>query len=1093
METKPRRGTFALPNFLVSNSYANIRRIERRVSSSYIMDKNSSMDSPKNNVKRQSSQLYYGTKITIPEKSWNSEETAVRFIKRSALPRPPEPKAIQKGTSCVLPAPVSPRRKSVSFLIDEEQPTVPISKASKQRGSLPDGSQDFNKVMAEIEKEENATNVLVKKRAPIGEKNGTHLANDRHPNNMAAGSASSTVKSKNNQTKNKLTRQKSTPTTPSPKKHTTSRRRRYEKQPTYNENEVSLIIPGVHKGVKVDWNKGGRRKITRATPVKRAQNRSKSNSPERKRKKKGDDEPQRKEKRASPKKKEKLKPSATLPKTRRRVTNSPDLKQKNKTNSKTKSKKDNEKTPPLKTSPAKTSSAKTSPKKTSPAKTSPVKISKKASPAKTSPAKTPPVNSSSKKPPSKKKKSVSPKSKPKVNLRSPHVRRTACLNAGAILSAIYEPIRPKSNASSVDSSLTGKKEPEVQKAKRGRPKDDTTKTNKKKSKKKDTDEELQFMNSVQKTESSVKDGNDSEKKMSLKSRKDSKDKTIEKSKKKSPARKQKDEDEGQKEVTEVTKKEKKVRKRKQAAENVVIDGPTAKRMASLNATAILQAAYSEETPTDSSKGKKKGKVSQSEKSSKSSSSPDQARASLTTSCTAVMVVSTRPSASVQPRQQAPPQPIVPFVPTPLGPSSRLQRPPVHAFSFASNSQCFTAPSVAAQASDNRPTFSLFNVPVHGAPVYDQISPCPQLRQRLYVQQQQQCWPQPLPFIRHDIKTNTNLACAFRPIAPQRHMVQRLGSAVQPHSHLVVGNILPTPHSVATPIQLQPRISPKPPSPVKQTPNAPTSASKPSSKSSSGSGKSTKRKRQSGSNDGSTPKRRPPEDNGSKKQCKWQWIGEPSMKMIPSHHAPLPTKSSNGTSSCGASPNSPHNSPMQLVKRKCYVAIQHKDGDIVRIRDCVLVKANRRKASAPFIAKVAALWEDENSREMMMSILWYYRPEQTEASHIPSHHKSEVFASRHADIANVQTIDDICHVLTKAQFCRFKKEQERLRAHLPLSMPVVPPGETCVKMPDANASPDTVFLCYRVYDVRAKRILKHPPRVAVDSNGTPPSSSSGEEK
>lgn len=182
-----------------------------------------------------------------------------------------------------------------------------------------------------------------------------------------------------------------------------------------------------------------------------------------------------------------------------------------------------------------------------------------------------------------------------------------------------------------------------------------------------------------------------------------------------------------------------------------------------------------------------------------------------------------------------------------------------------------------------------------------------------------------------------------------------------------------------------------------------------------------------------------------------------------------------------------------MRRKCYVAIKHKDGDIVRIRDCVLVKANRRKASAPFIAKVAALWEEESSGEMMMSILWYYRPEQTEASHIPEHHKSEVFASRHADIANVQTIDDVCHVLTKAQFCRFRKEQERMKALLPRSQLVVPPSEIGLKMPDINASPDTVFLCCRVYDVRAKRILKHPPRVVLDNSSTPPSSSSGEEK
>lgn len=57
-------------------------------------------------------------------------------------------------------------------------------------------------------------------------------------------------------------------------------------------------------------------------------------------------------------------------------------------------------------------------------------------------------------------------------------------------------------------------------------------------------------------------------------------------------------------------------------------------------------------------------------------------------------------------------------------------------------------------------------------------------------------------------------------------------------------------------------------------------------------------------------------------------------------------------------------------------------------------------------------------EMMMSLLWYYRPEHTEQGRLPADQPDEVFASRHKDSNSVACIDDKCYVLTFHEYCRY---------------------------------------------------------------------------
>ena len=53
-----------------------------------------------------------------------------------------------------------------------------------------------------------------------------------------------------------------------------------------------------------------------------------------------------------------------------------------------------------------------------------------------------------------------------------------------------------------------------------------------------------------------------------------------------------------------------------------------------------------------------------------------------------------------------------------------------------------------------------------------------------------------------------------------------------------------------------------------------------------------------------------------------------------------------------------------VDRLCYPAIRHDDGDIIRVRDCVLIKSGSRKKDIPFIAKISSFWEHSVSGKFL---------------------------------------------------------------------------------------------------------------------------------
>ena len=59
---------------------------------------------------------------------------------------------------------------------------------------------------------------------------------------------------------------------------------------------------------------------------------------------------------------------------------------------------------------------------------------------------------------------------------------------------------------------------------------------------------------------------------------------------------------------------------------------------------------------------------------------------------------------------------------------------------------------------------------------------------------------------------------------------------------------------------------------------------------------------------------------------------------------------------------------QMVERSCYPAIQHADGDVIKVRDTVLVCSGPKKTDIPYVAKIAALWERENSRKFIFAVV-----------------------------------------------------------------------------------------------------------------------------
>lgn len=146
--------------------------------------------------------------------------------------------------------------------------------------------------------------------------------------------------------------------------------------------------------------------------------------------------------------------------------------------------------------------------------------------------------------------------------------------------------------------------------------------------------------------------------------------------------------------------------------------------------------------------------------------------------------------------------------------------------------------------------------------------------------------------------------------------------------------------------------------------------------------------------------------------------------------------------------------------------------------------------------------------MMMSLLWYYRPEHTDQGRQRNDCPDEVYASRHRDHNSVACIEDKCYVLTFSEYCRWVAEKQRnfplmkrnsnlnwlhffcryrrlLRASEEAveDVSIVPRRSNTsncyqVRTVPEHTNPELVMFCRRAYEFRTRRLLKMPQKNAL---------------
>lgn len=164
-------------------------------------------------------------------------------------------------------------------------------------------------------------------------------------------------------------------------------------------------------------------------------------------------------------------------------------------------------------------------------------------------------------------------------------------------------------------------------------------------------------------------------------------------------------------------------------------------------------------------------------------------------------------------------------------------------------------------------------------------------------------------------------------------------------------------------------------------------------------------------------------------------------------------------------------------RKLYQGVSRNNNNI-QLHDAVILKSGLGKTDADFVARIASFWEDsegQHAGEMMMSVLWYYKPEQTSSKlNEMKGEQREVFASRHKDDNSVACIIDKCYVVSFPQYCRFRAQQ--LICHEKRRRKQIVVTETKNNRSRFIPSPDVglpiVYFCRYGYDYRSGKTVKN---------------------
>ncbi|XP_055335024.1 bromo adjacent homology domain-containing 1 protein-like isoform X2 [Paramacrobiotus metropolitanus] len=161
-----------------------------------------------------------------------------------------------------------------------------------------------------------------------------------------------------------------------------------------------------------------------------------------------------------------------------------------------------------------------------------------------------------------------------------------------------------------------------------------------------------------------------------------------------------------------------------------------------------------------------------------------------------------------------------------------------------------------------------------------------------------------------------------------------------------------------------------------------------------------------------------------------------------------------------------------IQRTCYHAVKHYEGEVIKVGDCVHLRAG--KGQKPHVGKIAAFWDDEKG-DMMMTIFWYWRPEEVETNMRPNHGEMEVYVSNLRDENHVGCIDEKCYVLTLHQYACFlaQQKEDSLLYRRPKER-IVPETKSLLldDLPDDDTDLDLVYFADKGYDGKHKRFWRY---------------------
>lgn len=165
---------------------------------------------------------------------------------------------------------------------------------------------------------------------------------------------------------------------------------------------------------------------------------------------------------------------------------------------------------------------------------------------------------------------------------------------------------------------------------------------------------------------------------------------------------------------------------------------------------------------------------------------------------------------------------------------------------------------------------------------------------------------------------------------------------------------------------------------------------------------------------------------------------------------------------------------KLHTRRYYIGVKRKD-KIIFVRNCICAKSGMQK---PFVAKIASIWQETGG--VMMTLFWYYRPDEVQCQQGFTFIENELLASQHHDENTVACIEDKCYVLGLREYCRYKAAQKRQHDSLGLPSTSLSVNNLLVHRetsiyhhwhPTPDVDPALIFLCYQGYNHITGKVLR----------------------